>query len=180
VRQKPVQLFFEKQRFPLRRIGVALAIPPCGMLGLLVWQVVLGHSWGKHPMSNGNVIGWTIFLWVVYLRLITVRLVTEVNKAELVISLRGFWRPRHIPLDAIRSTEAIAYDPLRDYGGYGIRTGRFGKAYIAAGTRGVRLKLASGATVIVASDRPDELAAILSKSANRGGSSEKVKRSDAS
>jgi len=135
------------------------------MLGLLIWQVVLGHRWGKHPMSNANVIGWTIFLWAIYFRLITVRLVTEAHDGKLVIALRGFWRSRRIPLNEIRSVEAISYDPVRDYGGYGIRTGRFGKAYIAGGTRGVRMKLANGATVVVGSQRPEELAAILSSSA---------------
>src|ERR1700733_13633082 len=76
-------VFREVQRFPLRRIAVALASPPCFMLGLLIWQVVLGHPWGKHPMSNGDVIGWTVFLCLVYLRLITVRLSTQVRGREL-------------------------------------------------------------------------------------------------
>ena len=131
------------------------------MLGVLIWQVVLGHPWGKQPISNGNVIGWTIFLWAIFFRLITVRLVTEVCGGELVISLRGFWRSRRILLNEIRSAEIISYDPVRDYGGYGIRTGRFGKAYIAAGTRGVRIKLANGATVVLGSQRPEELVGFL-------------------
>jgi hypothetical protein len=161
------QVFYEVQRFPLRRIGVALAIPPCGMVGLLIWQVVLGHPWGKQPLSNGNIIGWTVFLWIVYFRLITVRMVTEVRDAELVVSLRGLWRARHVLLNDIRSAEVITYDPERDYGGYGIRTGRFGKAYVASGQRGVRLKLASGATLVVGSQRPEELGGILRSSATR-------------
>lgn len=159
--KKSGRLFYEKQRFPLLRIGVALAIPPCGMLGLLIWQVVLGHPWGKHPMSNASVIGWTIFLWAIYFRLITIRLVTEVDSMELVVSLRGFWRSRHVLLSNIRSSEIIRYDPVRDYGGYGIRTGRFGKAYVAASTQGIRLELVNGAVVIVGSNRPDELRAVL-------------------
>jgi len=91
-------LFYEVQRFPQRRAAVALAIPPCGMLGLLVWQVLLGHSWGKQPLSNANIIGWTVFLWIIYFRLITVRLVTEVRDTELIVTLRGFWHARQILL----------------------------------------------------------------------------------
>jgi hypothetical protein len=170
VRQQAGQLFYEKQRFSLRRVGPALATPPCIMLGVLIWQVVLGHPWGKQPMSNGNVIGWTIFLWAIFFRLITVRLVTEARDDELVISLRGFWRSRRILLNEIRSAEVISYDPIRDYGGYGIRTGRFGKAYIAAGTRGVRIKLANGATVVIGSQRSEELAGFLGLQACAGHS----------
>jgi len=167
VRQKSGRLFYEKQRFPLRRIGLVLATPPTVALGLLIWQVVLRHPWGKQAMSDTSIIGWTVFLWIIYLRLITVRLFTEVRDAELIVSLRGFWIARHVPLSDIRSAETITCDPERDYGGYGIRTGSFGKAYIANGQRGVRIKLAKGGTVIVGSQRADELARILSDAAIR-------------
>ena len=141
--QNSGQRFFEKQGLPLRRVGVALLVPPSIMLGLLIWQVVLGHPWGKHPMSNARVIGWTIFLWVVYFRLITVRLVTEVRDETLIVALRGLWRTRRIALADIQSAETVTFDPERDYGGYGIRSNREGKAYLAKGHQGVRLKLAS-------------------------------------
>ena len=101
------------------------------MLGLLIWQVLLGHPWGKHPMSNGDVIGWTVFLWLIYLRLITVRLVTEVRQGALIIRMRGLWRLRRVPLDRIQSVETITHDIARDYGGYGFRSIRDGKAYVA-------------------------------------------------
>ena len=135
------------------------------MLGLLIWQVILGHTWGKHPMSNGDVIGWTVFLWLIYLRLITVRLVTEVRKGELIVRMRGLWRLRRVPLDRIQSVEMITHDIARDYGGYGIRSTRDGKAYVAAGGRGVRLTLPAGEKLVVGSQRPDELATALSGSA---------------
>ena len=128
------------------------------MLGLLIWQVVLGHTWGKHPMSNGDVIGWTVFLWLIYLRLITVRLVTEVRKGELIVRMRGLWRLRRVPLDHIQAVETITHDIARDYGGYGIRSTREGKAYVAGGGRGVRVTLAAGEKLVVGSQRPDELA----------------------
>jgi hypothetical protein len=155
-------VFREFQRFPLRRIALALASPPCFMLGLLIWQVVLGHTWGKHPMSNGDIIGWTVFLWLIYLRLITVRLVTEVREGELTIALRGLWRLRRVPLDRIQSVEIITHDIARDYGGYGIRPTRGGKAYVASGGRAVRLTLDKAEKLVVGSQRPEELAAALS------------------
>lgn len=131
------------------------------MLVLLIWQVILGHPWGTQPMSNANVIGWTVFLWLVYFRLITVRLVTEVRNAELVVAMRGLWRSRRVPLDRIQSVETITHDPAHDYGGYGIRSMGQGKAYVARGTQGVRVTLASGEKLIVGSQRPDQLSAAL-------------------
>jgi hypothetical protein len=139
------------------RLRILLAIPPVLMLVLVIWQVVLGHPWGRQPMSNASVIGWTVFLWLVYLRLVTVRLVTDVRPAEVSIAMRGLWRERRIPLSEIKSAKTITYDPVRDYGGLGIRTTPRGKAYIAGGNRGVRLELVKGGAILVGSARPEAL-----------------------
>ena len=112
-------------------------------------------------MSNGDVIGWTVFLWLIYFRLITVRLVTEVRQGELIIRMRGLWRLRRVPLDRIQSVETITHDIARDYGGYGFRSTRDGKAYVANGDRGVRVTLAGGEKLVVGTQRPDELARTL-------------------
>jgi hypothetical protein len=102
-----------------------------------------------------------VFLWLIYFRLITVRLVTEVRPGELRIAMRGLWRLRRVPLNGMQSVETITHDIARDYGGYGIRDIRGGKAYVARGQQGVRITLASGEKVVVGSERPDELAAAV-------------------
>ena len=153
--------FHEVQRLPLRRAALMLAIPPLGMSALLLWQVVLGHPWGEHPMSNASVIGWTIFLWIVYLRLLTVRLVTEVRDRDLVVTMRGLWRAHRVPLANISSAEVVDFDPIRDYGGYGVRSNREGNAYIANGHAGIRLKLSDGSNLVVGSQRASALASVL-------------------
>jgi hypothetical protein len=158
-------LFREVQSFRVTRLRILLAIPPASMLLLLVWQVILGHPWGKHPMSNASIIGWEIFLWVVYLRLVTVRLVTEVHPHEISVAMRGFWRERHILLSEIKAVEVIGYDAARDWGGYGIRTTRRGKAYIAGANRGVRLKLVKGGMIVIGSERPEELVSAINRHA---------------
>jgi hypothetical protein len=150
-------VFEETQKFP-SRIYAALAVPPCILLGLTIWQVGLGHSWGKQPMSNGRLIGWTVFTSLIYVRLITVRLVTAVRSDNIVITMRGLWRSRSIPISDINSIKAITYDAVADYGGYGMRSGRNGKAYIADGNEGVQLGLTTGGAVLLGSRRSRELA----------------------
>jgi hypothetical protein len=156
-------LFHEQQSFRQRRVLILLAIPPAAMLLVLVWQVILGHPWGAKPVSNASVIGWTVFLWLVYLRLVTVRLVTDVGPDEVTVGMRGLWRERHIPLKEIKSAKAVTYDAARDYGGYGIRTTRRGKAYIAGGDHGVRLELVKGGVVLIGSAHPEELLAAINR-----------------
>jgi hypothetical protein len=143
----PAEPFFlEQQSFRQRRVRILLAIPPAAMLLLLVWQVILGH-----------------FLWLVYFRLVTVRLVTLVGPDDVTVGMRGLWRERHIPLKEIKTAKVVTYDAARDYGGYGIRTTRRGKAYIAGGDRGVRLELVKGGAVLVGSARPEELLAAINR-----------------
>jgi len=150
-------LFREEQAFRQPRVRFLLAILPTGFLVVLIWQVGLGHPLGKHPLSNGNVIGWTVFLWLVYLRLITMKLVTEVGGGNLSLSMGGLWSIRKIPLAEIRKVEVVTYDPVLDYGGYGIRLTPKGRAYIARGDRGVRLTPTKGMKILVGSQRPQEL-----------------------
>jgi hypothetical protein len=153
--------FQEVQYLPQRRAAVMLALPPCGMTALLVWHVALGHPWGKQQLSDASVIGWTIVLWLIYARLLTVRLVTEIRDGEMLFALRGFWRARRIPISTITSVDVVHFDPVRDYGGYGIRVTKKGKAYIAGGEEGIRLMLKDGSEVVVGSRRAEELAAAL-------------------
>lgn len=154
-------LFNEEQSFGQLRLRLMLALPPAALSVLIVWQVVLGHLWGNHPMSNGGLIGLTIFLWLVYLRLIRVRLVTNVLPRELMVGLRGLWRTRRIPLSNIKAVKIVTFNPLRDFGGYGIRSTSRGKAYVAGGTRGVRLELNDGSVLVIGSERPEELSKAL-------------------
>src|SRR5579862_9341095 len=157
--------FYERQRLPRRRTALMLAIPPCGMLAVLVWQVAFGHQFGKLQMTNASIIGWTVFLWLIYFRLITVSLITEVRDRELIVTLRGLWRARRVPVSEISSVETITYDPEKDYGGYGIRSIRGGTAYLANGKRGVRINLSNGSLLVVGSQRAADLAAVLRRAA---------------
>lgn len=112
-------------------------------------------------MSNGSLIGWTVFLWLVYWRLITIKLVTRIRGGEVFVKMRGLWGSRRIPFDQIASTEVTGFDPMRDFGGRGIRNTPTGKAYVAQSGRGVRVHLKAGGTVLIGSTKPDELKSAL-------------------
>jgi hypothetical protein len=156
-------MFHEEQPLSQARTRFMTAIPPVAMLLLLIWQVVLGHPWGKNPMSNAALIGWTIFLWLIYLRLMTIKLVTDVQPGQLTVAMRGLWRTQKIPLDKIKSLTQITFDPIADWGGYGIRSTSNGKAYIASGHEGARIELTDGSIVVIGSQKPGELVRAISR-----------------
>ncbi len=151
-------LFFEKQSLRQWHVRIVLAFPAAAVLFIACRQIVWHKPWGSPPLSNEALIFLTVMLLGVYLRLITVKLVTVLRPQELSFGLRGLWRPRHIPLDRIRSAAVVTYDPVVDFGGYGIRSGRRAKAYIASGNRGVELVLDGAPNVLIGSQNPADLA----------------------
>jgi hypothetical protein len=56
---------------------------------------------------------------------------------------------------------AVAYQPLLEYGGWGIRLGRRGWAYTISGNRGVQIALKDGKSFLLGSQREIEMEAIL-------------------
>jgi len=163
--------FYEEQPFRQSRLRILTAIPPVVMTGLAIWQVGFGHSWGKQPMSNAGIIGWSVFLWIVYLRLITIKLVTELRPGEVRVEMRGLWRSYRIPLSKVKLAQAVTFDAVRDWGGYGIRTKKRGTAYIAGGGQGVELQMVSGAVVLIGSRRAGELVRGIAEEIRREGGS---------
>jgi hypothetical protein len=160
-------LYSEKQPFRQTRMRVLTAIPPAGMTLLAIWQIGLGHPFGKMALSNGTLLGWTFFLWLIYVRLLTVTLVTEVRRGELRVGLRGLWRLNRVILTGVQSVRVVTFDPARDWGGYGMRTTQQGKAFIAGGNSGVELKLADSSIVLVGSQHASRLAAAISSEVRR-------------
>jgi hypothetical protein len=90
-------------------------------------------------------------------------LITEVRSDALYYRYVPFhftWQK--IPLDRIKGHQATVYNPIRDYGGWGIRYWFKGKAYNVSGNRGVQLELTSGDRVLIGSQKPDGLAQAIS------------------
>ena len=68
-----------------------------------------------------------------------------------------------IPLSRITQAYARTYDPLREYGGWGIRGGSRGGAFNMRGREGVQLVLRSGKRLLIGSQRAGELAEIIQR-----------------
>jgi hypothetical protein len=61
----------------------------------------------------------------------------------------------------IQDVEPLTYSPLRDYGGWGIRYGREGKAYNVSGYQGILLGLKGGSNVLIGSNNHQALCAVI-------------------
>ena len=154
-------LFREVQRFRQWFFWIPLLV----VTGVVWWQfaeqVVGGHPQGTNPIPNWLAwvlalvfgIGFPAFAGVA-------RLVTEVRPGLLAVRLAPF-RFKPISLREVQSAEAREYSAMREFGGWGIRHSRYGRAYNAHGNTGVQLVLADGSRILIGTQRSAELLAAL-------------------
>lgn len=127
------------------------------LLAYLTWvangfcqQLCLGEPWGNKPAPDQVfvylTIGILLFTIAMSALLLTLKLIVQVRGDGLFVQLFPVHlrKPKRIPLERMTACEAVRYRPIRDYGGWGIRYSRHGKAYNLRGDRGVRISFADG------------------------------------
>jgi hypothetical protein len=96
----------------------------------------------------------------ILLAVATLRMQTTV--ASDAVTLRyGFLSTVRVPISDLARAEAIAYQPVQDYGGWGVRGIGRRRVFSARGDRGVLLTRKDGSTLMVGSQDPRRLLAAL-------------------
>jgi hypothetical protein len=160
--------FHEVQLF--RKTWVLFLVLPISLFLIVLFgygmikQLVLGQPWGGKPLSDTAlaIIGplWILFgVGLAYL-FYSSKLITEVREDGLYVRFFPLTHQR-IPFGEIEDCEVRTYSPIREFGGWGIRYGRRGKAYNVSGNRGVQLQLSNGKRLLIGSQRPEELAQVI-------------------
>ena len=166
--------FCEVQRF--RNTWVLALVLPISVFLIILFgygmikQLILGHPWGNRPLPDTALaiigplgilfgIGLAIFFY-------SAKLITEVREDGLYIR---FFPVTHqkIAFEGIMECEARTYSPIKEFGGWGIRYGRGGKAYNVSGNRGVQLELSNGKRLLIGSQRAEELARAIKEGMRR-------------
>ena len=152
--------FYEAQYM---RHPVLLAV--VGIIAALMWvafvqQMIYGVPFGTNPAPDG-VMWFSVLLFGVGFPVLiyTACLETVVRDGALMFRYVPFhlaWRV--VPCTFIVRAEAEDYSPLWEFGGWGIRFGRRGRAYSVAGSRGVRIECRDGNRFLLGSGRAAELA----------------------
>jgi len=152
-------LFREVQHFRQHWLwAFLLAIAALSIWGA-VQQLLLGTPFGNNPAPDSVMIPLATVFGVVFpLGFYFMNLTIEVHQDSIYYRFFPFHlRFRRVALEDIIECEVREYSAIRDYGGWGIRYGRKGKAYNVSGNRGVWVRLSSGG-VMFGSQRPEGLA----------------------
>lgn len=154
-------LFREAQRFRVWSFLVPVLI----VMGVVWWQFV-EQVMLDQPRGSDSLPAWTAWILLILFGIgfpafaAVVRLVTEVRPGELTVRLIPF-RTKRVSIRDIKSAMVREYLARKEFGGWGIRVGRNGRAYNASGNMGVQLTLTNEDRILIGSQRSEELLAAL-------------------
>jgi hypothetical protein len=151
-------LFSEEQRFTQLWVWVITCLP---LAIITIEQLILKHK----PIWLANIIIILIFgtAFPVFMYCLTLR--TEVKSDGLYFRFFPFHLSfRKISLIDIEKYEVRTYNPIREYGGWGLRKSyKNGEAYNVSGDRGVQIILKNGKKILFGSQKPEEFVEALAK-----------------
>lgn len=140
------------------------------VFGVWVWQlvqqVIMGVPFGKNPSPDIAVILIGIIPLGVLWLILSFKLETTVDQEGVHYRMFPLMRKaKLIPSREIISWEVRKYNPIRDYGGWGIRYSftRKGMAYNVRGNMGAYFELQSGRHILIGTQRPEEFRSALRK-----------------
>jgi len=142
-------LFKESQYFSPAFYVIFLA---CLAMIFVVSMIVPGLGTSLLPMQLIFVGGFLLTFNLMYMRTI----ISE-DDITVVFGLLFPLYVKHIPITSIIESEAVRYEPLEDYGGWGIRGWGKRRALNARGDFGVLLTLEDDTLLMLGSQVPQEL-----------------------
>ena len=156
-------VFREVQRFRQAWVWVLLLLV---LLALIV--PVIGGISGP-LVSLVMVLAGSGLIWLFFV----MRLVTEVRADGIYLGFFPF-SSQKILYATIVGHRVREYRPIREYGGWGVRFNRSGRAYTVSGNLGVQLELSNGKGLLIGTQDPDEFLRAISTAGS--GSAEEMDR----
>ena len=156
-------VFREVQRFRQAWVWVLLLLV---LLALIV--PVIGGISGP-LVSLVMVLAGSGLIWLFFV----MRLVTEVRADGIYLGFFPF-SSQKILYATIVGHRVREYRPIREYGGWGVRFNRSGRAYTVSGNLGVQLELSNGKGLLIGTQDPDEFLRAIGTAGS--GSAEEMDR----
>ncbi len=146
------EIFIEEQNFDQAWIWLLL-----GLLTLGVFiSLVMAGQWGLIMLLTGAVLVSSMTLMASF------RLHTKIDDEGVHYHANPFqWKFKTIRWDEIDQIYVRNYSPLLEYGGWGIRYGRSGWAYIAKGNQGIQVVMKSGKKILLGTQQGEEVTRLL-------------------
>lgn len=155
--------FFERQHFRQWWLWAIMVGLNLLFIGGFILQIIFNKPFGNNPMSDAGLIITTGIFLLLSIYLLSGSLKTFINSDGVYIRFSPFHvRYKFYDWRDIDSVQIRRYNPLREFGGWGIRFGKHGtKAYNVSGKIGVEFFFKNGKSVLIGTNQPDYLKTVL-------------------
>ena len=163
-------LYTETQKDRGSWVQLVVILATFGTIGLFAWalvqQIGFGIPWGTKPVSDPVLIVlavvFSLLMVGVMCLVLPMRMEIRITAASLQYGLFPLHRKlKTIDRSEIREARAVPINPMKDFGGYGIKYGRLGKGVLMNVTQGVQLTFNKGPGLFLGSANPGEVVRIL-------------------
>ncbi len=150
-------LFSETQRFKQIWLWIILL----GLNGLFIFgltkQVILGYQFGSKPASNSVLIVITIATILLSFLFLNLKLETVIKADGIYVRFLPFQlRFKYYSWDKITKSYVRQYNPVGEYGGWGIRGLGKNRALNISGDMGIQLVTKDGLKILIGTNKADE------------------------
>jgi len=158
--------FQEKQKFNQWWIHLIVLIPAGIWIWQMVQQIFMGVPFGQNPAPDLVVILIGIIPVGAFLLFRYLTLETLIDENGVNYRFKPFQKKfKTIRKEDIDTFEVKKYNPLLEYGGWGIRTGSFrkGTAYNVSGNMGALFVMKNGKKFMLGTQNPETMRSALIK-----------------
>jgi len=154
-------LFFERQKFRQWWFILLLVTINIIFIAGAIQQIIFGKSFGNNPTSDTGLIVANILFLLLTISFGVARLDTLITNEGIYIKFFPFHlKFKFYSKESISKIYIRSYSPIREYGGWGIRSrsgfGK-GKAYNVSGSIGLQLEFVNGDKLLIGTNNADEL-----------------------
>jgi hypothetical protein len=156
-------LYKEKQNFAHPMVMIIVLPFIIFFVYAIVQQVILGHTVADNLFSNTQIILYSCLL------LAGILFFGYCNFLETIIKTDGIY-VRYLPYfsnfefyswQKISKCYVRAYNPMTEYGGWGLRSGKNGAAYNISGDKGLQLEFKSKRNLLIGTSKSEEMQEVL-------------------
>ena len=127
-------------------------------------QIILGIPFGNNPAPDGTLVLLMFAPIILFGFVLSLTLHTRIDRHSIVYRFAPIHRKeRLIKWEAVKKIYVRKYKPIAEYGGWGFRLGRSGRAFNTSGNMGLQLVLNDGKKILIGTQEPEELKRIIGK-----------------
>lgn len=157
-------LFKESQKFRQKWVVAVVAIPLLIAVWGIIQQLILNKPFGNNPAPDLALILFFVVPLLLLAFYFTLTLHTRIDRQGIRYRFAPVHRKEHlIKWEAIDKVFVRQYKPIAEYGGWGFRRGRSGRALNTRGKMGLQIIFKDGKKLLIGTQKPEELEQVLKK-----------------